>query len=811
MTTLPREDAHAGGVAVWVDGLWRDLRHGFRSLGRSPGLVAVSALSLGLGIGLNAVLYMGISTIYWHQPTILEPNRVVGVELGNANQFSYPDYQDLLRSGIFESALGFRTAGLNLGSGRSVTRVTVMAVTANFFDVLGVNARLGRPFSAIDAAPEREPRVVVVTSGFWRTSLEGDPGAIGESIVLNGETFAVVGVLPDQYRAVTGWIGPALYVPLSRVTLPTIDNRQSPSLSVLARLEPNATAAQAQQAVSALSASLERAYPDRLPTRGRPASVFPVAALQFRGTPAQFSFLATVAWVTAGLVLLIACVNVTGLLMARATQRRRELAIRVALGAGRVRVVRAVLAESFLLVAAGAAVGLPLAFALNQIPFPASMTAMQDAMALDSRLLPFAMGLVGVATLVCGVIPALRATRADIVSEIRQGGESVTPRMRLQRTLVVAQVAMSLVLIVAALLCVRSQIKIARANLGFDIDHGVVARFGLDRNQYPGQARVRFAQRLVERLAEIPGVSSVSVADLVPLGGNALVKSFHPAGRTDIPGTRPDTYSVGPGYFRTLAIPFLKGRDFDTSDRAQAPAVAIVNETFARTYFPGKDVIGQRVQTVGDSDVEVIGMVRDNRIGTIGEAPASVVYYAFAQRPSDLILHVRTATSPDALVSAVLRAIDEIDGAVPVGVQTLRGATSLELTMRRMGTFLMGVMGGVGLLLAAIGLYGVMAYVAVSRTAEVGIRMALGASGHRIRQEMLRRAVMVVAPGVAIGAMASLVMMPVFSTFLAGVSPFDPVAFGGGAMLLLLTGLVAGYVPARRSAKLDPMRALRRL
>lgn len=397
------------------------------------------------------------------------------------------------------------------------------------------------------------------------------------------------------------------------------------------------------------------------------------------------------------------------------------------------------------------------------------------------------------------------------MSEIRQSGDGATPRMRTRQTIVVGQVAMSLVLIVAALLCVRSQREVGHTNVGFDIDHGVVARFGLDRSQYPGEARVRFAERLVERVGRIPGVASASVADLVPLGGDSLVRSFHPAGRTDIPGTRPSTYSVGAGYFRTLAIPFLKGRDFDTSDRPGTPAVAIVNETFARTYFPAKDVVGQRVQTAGEADAQVIGMVRDNRIGTIGEAPQSVIYYAYAQRPSGLVVHARAAASPDALVSQVRQAIDEIDGTVAVGVQTLRGATSLELTMRRAGTVLMGTMGAVGLLLAVIGLYGVMTYLAASRTAEVGIRMALGASRPRIQQEMLQEALLVVARGVGFGAIAALGLMPAFTTFLAGVSPFDPLAFGGAAVLLMLVGLAAGYVPARRSAQLDPMRALRQL
>ena len=356
-TLLAREDARAVWVAPWLDGLWQDVRHGVRSLRRSPGLVIVSALSLGLGIGLNAMLYMGISTIFWHRPTMAEPARMVGVEPGSTNQFSHPDYQDLLASRIFDDAAGFRIESLNLGSGARVVRVGVLAVTANFFRVLGVEARQGRTFSPVDAAPEREPREVVVTAEFWRTSLGADSAAVGSTLVLNGESFTVVGVLPDGYQSVVGWVGPQIYAPLSRLTLQALNERRTPSLSVIARLPSSATARQAETAVTALMTSLERAYPDRLAAMGRTASVFPAADAQFRGVQRRFQQFATLALVMAGLVLLIACVNVSGLLMARATQRRREIAVRLAVGAGRARVVQSMLVESCLLVMAGAVHG----------------------------------------------------------------------------------------------------------------------------------------------------------------------------------------------------------------------------------------------------------------------------------------------------------------------------------------------------------------------------------------------------------------------------------------------------------------------
>jgi predicted permease len=684
-----------------------------------------------------------------------------------------------------------------------------MLVTANFFNVLGVTAGAGHLFTTA-AQPEGNPRVVVVAADYWRTVLNADPAAIGRQIVLNGEPYTLIGVLGDDYKSIVGWIGPEIYVPVSASTLVAMAERGTPSLTVLAALRRGAAAPQAEAAVTEFVERLEQEYPGRIERRGRSASVFPAGELQFRGPAAKgMEAFVVLSRMMVGLVLFMACINVTGLLMARATTRRREIAVRVAVGAGRWRVVQAMAVEGFLLVVVGAAVGLPLAFALNRVPLPSGMQGLQDAIPLDARLIPFALLLIAICTMMCGVVPALRATRGHLISESRLGGEGVTPRVRVRHSLIVAQVAMSLVLIVGSFLCVRSQMRIAQTDVGFDLDHGVVARFGLDRNDYPGEARVRFAERLIERVSRIAGVESASMADVVPLGGDSLIRSFHPAGRTDIPGTRPSVYAVGPGYFRTLGIVMRGGRDFTDADAAGAPAVAVVNETFAKTYFPGRTVVGQRVQIEDEPDAEIVGVVRDHRIGTIGEAPQSVIFYAFAQSPGNLVVHVRTATTPEALVSAVEQAVDDVDAGVAVGVQTLRAATSIELQMRRMGTTMMGTMGAVGLLLSIIGLYSVLAQAAAARVVEVGIRMALGASRPRIRWEMLRRAVVVVGWGIGFGTAAAVGVMPFFSTFLAGVSPFDPIAFAGGAALLMLVGLAAGYLPARRSASLDPVKALR--
>jgi predicted permease len=808
--TRVKEECRDQTRVSWLESLARDLRLGARNLRRSPGLVVVSVCSLALGIGLNAYLYTAIDTVFRHRPTMVEPRRVVAVEPGNSNQFSYLDYRDLRDSGIFQEVVGFRLTSLEQRDGGVGLRLSALAVTADFFEALGVSAELGQTFSADAAALEREPRLAVLSHGYWQSHLGADPQVVGERIVLEGEPFTVVGVLGKDHRAITGFMGPALYVPLSRLVLPAADQRGSPSLTVLARLHPGASAEQAQAAVTLFDQGLERLYPERDEEFGDAARVFLAARIQFRGTPPGFSMIAVLMAAIFGLVLLIGAANVAGLLLARAAHRRHELALHVALGAGRRRVFQTLLVEAFLLSSAGALAGVGLAFALTRAPVPAVSRILGSGSALDGRLFLYALALVALATLVSGVVPALRATRGDLITEIRQRTAGGTRgNLWLRHAFVAGQVALSLTLLVIAALCLRSQLRIAALDLGFDLDRGVVARLRPEPGRDSGAERARLAERLVERLESIPGISSAAVADLVPLGGDSLVASFHPAGRTDVPGTRPAVYSVGPRYFETLGIPVLEGRELDDGDRAGGRRVAVVNETFARTHFPGRAVVGLTVQTADEPEATIVGLVRDNRLDTIGETPRSAIYYAFAQRPSRLIVHARAEGPPAALVSAVAAAIREIDAGVTARVETLADATRMELDMRRSATALVGAIGGVGVALMLVGLYGVMAYVVAARTAEVGIRRVLGATSGRLLLGVLGQACALVTAGIAAGAALAAMLGPALATFLAGLSPLDPVAYLATALLLLLAGAAASLGPAWRAIRVDPAQTLR--
>ena len=796
----------------------RDLIYAWRSLRRSPVFVVVATLSLALGIGVNAMLLGALSAIFLRVPTMTDPARVVSVEPGNSNQFSFLNYRDLRDSQVLADVVGFRATVLNLRSREHVERVNGLAVTANFFDGLGVAAGLGRVFTRDEARPEGDPRLAVLSYACWQRRFGGERAVLGQTLNLNGQSFLVLGVLPAQHRPVTGFMSPDVYVPLSPLVLPNLNRRQNGNgLTVLGRLQQGTTLEQVQPAVTALGQQLERTYPQENEGFSQPSRIFPVRGMQLRGSPELIAF-PVLLLVLFGLVLLIACSNVAGLLMARATARRGEFAIRVALGAGRSRLIQSTLVESFLLASLGAAAGSLLAVwllpMLSVVRLP-NEPAVQLSIEPSLTLYLYGLGLALVSGLLCGVVPALRASDISVLADVqRAGGRSHTGRLWLRHSFVVGQVAATVVLLVVSSLFLRSLARIATAHPGFDLDHGLVATFYLEATGDTGEGAAPFAARVLERVDRIPGVRSSSMASVIPLAGDSSAARFQIQGRPTAKGARTYLNNVGPGYFDTMGIGLLRGRDFRASDRVGSPPVAIVNEAFQRAYFPGGDAIGQRVGYGGPFS-EIVGLVKDSAYASVGEEPTPVLYYSYAQVPSlstqarPLVVHLRTDGDPAAAIRSVTRAIVDVDHTVAFEVKTLREATTFEFAIRRLGSGLLGSLGAVGLLLAMIGLYGVVAYAVATRTPEIGIRMALGASSHRVLWSILSHGLRLVGLGVAVGTALSLLMTHVIADLVAGVSPTDPIAFAGTAIVLAVTGLVASYFPARRATRIDPLVALR--
>ena len=613
---------------------------------------------------------------------------VVGVEPGNSNQFSFLNYRDLRDSQIFAEVVGSRVTILNLRSRDNVERVNGLAVTANFFDGLGVGAGFGRVFTRDEARPERDPRLAVLSYACWQRRFGGDPAVLGQALNLNGQSFLVLGVLPERYRPVTGFMSPDVYVPLSALVLPNLNRRENGNgLAVLGRLQQHTTLKQVQPAVTALAQQLERTYPKENEGFSQPSRVFPVRGMQVRGSPELILF-PVLLLVLFGLVLLIACSNVAGLLLARATARRGEFAIRLALGAGRARLIQSMLIESFLLASLGAGAGSLLAVwlvpVLSVVTLP-NQSPVQLSIEPDLTLYLYGLGLALASGLLCGVAPALRASDVSVVADVqRAGSRGITGRLWLRHSFVVGQVAASVVLLVVSSLFLRSLIRIASLNPGFDLNHGLVATVYLEPNRYTGEGAALFAERVLERVDRIPGVRSSSVASVIPLAGDRSAARFQVQGRPTAKNARTYLNNVGPRYFDTMGIRLLDGRDFRSTDRIGSPPVAIVNEAFQRAYFPGEDAVGQHVG-YGEPFSEIVGLVKDSAYASVGKEPTPVLYHWYAQVPSlstqarPLMVHLRTDGDPAGAVRAVTRAIADVDNKVAFDVKTIREATSVRV------------------------------------------------------------------------------------------------------------------------------------
>ncbi|MFL6207315.1 MAG: ABC transporter permease [Pyrinomonadaceae bacterium] len=836
--------------------LWQDIRYGLRMLWKSRGFTAIAVLSLALGIGANTSIFSFVNAVLLKSPPVVEPARLVYVFGGNRtspyNVSSYPDYVDYRdKNDVFSALIAYSGITVSLNSNDQADTISGLLVSGNYFDTLGVHARVGRTFlPEEDTTPGGHP-VALISYGLWQSRFAGEPQITGRQMLLNGQPFTIVGVAPAEFNGAETGRTNDIYVPMAMQALvrpprggysgemnPDLLTKRGPRwLDMIGRLKPGVTAAQAQAALSTIAAQLAQAYPDT--NQDQIATISPLS----QGDPTQHRTLLSVAGLllaVVGLVLLIACANVANLLLARAASRRKEISIRLALGASRGRLIRQLLTESVLLALLGGAGGLLLAIwlvdAMHTYSPPGNFFPVAFDFSLDKSVLAFTLLLSVLTGLIFGLAPALQASKPDLVSALKDetamlpgASGSVTRRFSLRNLLVVAQVALSLVLLISAGLFLRSLQQAQRIDPGFNPEHVLTMPLNINLLRYTKPQGQEFYRQVLERVAALPGVQSATLTRTPPLSGasrqssvtlmgqdaNARGRNSESSGggSEEIRNNVTLASSVALNYFQTLSIPLLRGRDFDAHDAEGAPGVVIINETFAKRYFPNQDPLGQRVSLSGTQGpwLEVVGLARDSKYITLGETPAPFAYQPLAQRhESGMSLLVRTSGDPASYLPAVRGAVHGVERNLPLtNARTMPDMLSTSLFPARMGAVLLGVFGLLALLLAAVGLYGVMSYSVSRRTREIGIRMALGAQRADVLRLVLRESMTLVAAGMLLGMIAAFAATRLLAGFLYGVSPTDPAAFIGIAVLLAVVALVASLVPARRAAKVDPMVAFR--
>jgi predicted permease len=798
-----------------LDSICQDLIYAARSLRRSPGLVLTVAISLGLGIGVNTTVFNLFNITVLAKPTAVEPERLVSIEPGNGNRISYPNYKDLGASPAFAGMAVTTMGTVNLRDQSRVENVIALETSPNYFQLLGVSAYLGRTFSPDDG------QSVVLSYSFWQKRFQGDTGALGRSFHWNGQPLTIGGILSRDFRPGTGAVAQDVYLPVSTALLPLILDRRQAHFSLLARLAPAVTHSQAQAAFTALARPLEQAYPEDNQSFGKPPFILPIYGIgSFAGHGGGEEVLVSFGapFLVTGLLLLIACANVAGVVLARGAMRQREIAIRLALGASRRRLAQILLAETLLLSLTGAAAGLLLTAwvtpLLSQIRVPNTPQLPPLGLHFDTNLALYALAMALATCAGCGIIPALQSSGSKLLPGLKQ--TVLSGRGGMRRFLVAAQVAGSVLLLMTCALFLRSLMYLGNVNPGFDLEHSITAKIVPEQNWTEAQT-YQAANQLAERVAAVPGVRSVSYASLIPLGGDSVATdvAFKNA-LSDQPGLRPPvvlTSNVGPRYFATMGIPILRGREFATADRQGAPLVAIVNQAFAARFFPGGAALGKFMRIASEKkDVpwrQIVGIAANNDYRFIGEPPEPQFFLPFLQTGGRIFLQISAFREPDATVAAVRRAIAEQDSSLQSDVQTTRQATSLELTLRRFATLLLAAMGSLGLLLAMTGLYGVLSWEVSRRTAEIGIRIALGASAGSVRRMVLRRSLAITAVGITVGGGAAMLLAIPLAPVLKGAGPADPIAIFTVAAALSLVSAAASWSPVRRASHIDPISALR--
>jgi predicted permease len=812
--------------------LVQDLRFTGRMLRKSPGLTAAAALSLALGIGANTAVFTFVNALLFPTLPVREPHRLISVytRTDKAAYYlptSYPNYQDYRRlNTVFADVAAHLRLPLSLGRGQDSERILGEIVTANYFSTLGVTPMLGRAFLPEEDTGSGTGAVAVASHALWKGRFHEDPALVGKQVTLDGHAFTVVGVAPEGFRgtavgaAVQMWVPMMMHPQVMSTYSAAVDQRRSLLFEVTGRLHPKFGLQEAQAAMRTLARQLEQEYPEA--NKGRTLSLVPL--LQARLNPNARGVVVLSSGfllVVVGLVLLIACVNLANLMLAKTAARQREIGVRVALGASRGRLLRQFLTESLTLSLLGGVLGLIFAAWATRFLWglrpPALATIVLD-LEPNLRVLLFTLGVAVVTGLAFGLTPALRASRADVVAALKEkeGSLGSGPRhFRMRNVLVVSQVCGSVVLAIVAALFVRSLREAHHIDPGFAVEDVLVMSlepglYGYDEVQ--GQALYR---QVVERARGLAGVRSATLAAQVPMGGGS-VRTVLLEGREEPASAESGKYvlvnTVGTRYFETVGIPLMQGRDFTDRDREGSPRVAIVNETMAQQYWPGQSALGSRFKFEGqEHHWEVTGIARDSKYSSLGEKAQAFAYVPLEQSyVPGVSLHLRTSGDPAASAAALRIEIQRVDDNVPpTGVQTLREHLSASLWLPRMGAVLLGFFGLIGVVLTVVGLYGVMANAVARRTHEIGIRMALGGTSRHVLALVLKQGMVLVVVGVIVGLAAAAAVTRVLARLLYGVGATDPATFVGAAALLIAVGALATYIPAKYATRVDPMVAVR--
>ena len=809
-----------------METLLQDIRFGLRQLLKRPIFTALAIVSMALGIGANTAIFSLVDTVLLRPLPVREPSKLIAVDgtLPNGTDFTlqsflnYKDYRERSRS--FEGLLAYRFVVASLSHNGVNERAWGFTVSGNYFDVLGVKPVLGRAFlPEEDQTPDSHP-VVVISNACWKKRFGGDPSIVGRTVSLNNKTFTIIGVAPKGFIGTEVAYAPEFWSPLMMAKQiepgsTWLDARDSDNLFVVGRLKPGVTVPQAKSELEGITLQMAKEHPAE--NAGRGIRLIP-PGLFIPDIRNSIFALSGVLAVVGALVLLLACVNLANLLLARATERRKEIGIRLAVGASRARLVRQLLTESVLLSVTGGAVGLLLAAWINHfvaaIKLPMDIALLFD-LRIDWRVLIFALTISLATGVLFSLLPALQSSKPALIPALKdESSMAGFRRSRLRNALVIAQIALSLVLLVSAGLIVRSLQAAQRMRPGFNPQNAVAISFDLGLQGYDDAKGRVFNQRVWESVRALPGVRSVAFIDTLPLSldysSNTVYVEGQPVtSRSKLPLAIP--YSVSPKYFETMGIP-LRGRDFLPDENKKETRIAIVNETFARRFFKNQEAIGKRFNHTGPNDPfwQIIAVVPDGKYNTLGEEPKAVIFRPMRYFDSTSTLVARTEGDSRTVLAAIRREIQQLDPTLPLyDAKTLTEHMNIPLFPAKIAAGALGSFGVLALVLAAVGIYGVMSYMVAGRTREIGLRMALGAQSRSVGWLILRQGMMLALIGSAIGLALAFGGTRLLQSILYGVSAIDPFTFATVAFLLGTVALLACWLPAYRAAHVDPMIALR--